>query len=440
MPKFEKPYSAEMEAAVCGSVMIEGEIAINKIRHLISADDFYYPEYKHMYRAFEELHKEHEKIDVLTVSDWLKSAGYLDLVGGPAALTMVSNEVPTSIHVASYAKAVSKYSTMRKIMAAAKHINEITQAEGADLDTVLQKAEETIKGVTRDAASKESKLEIADLSEWMRIARKNKPAAGVVRGLSTGLAKIDKMTEGFMPGELMIVSGQTSHGKTQLSNNIMLNVIRSGKKVMFITMEMTKEEIGDRFNSLTDDEDIAEGQILLNMHADLAYQDVTRLIERAKEKGCDMVVIDHLHYFSRSVENATAEVSKIVKEFKSAAVVYEMPIILICHVRKMAAKQHPTIEHLRDSSLIAQDADIVLMVWRDDTPSSRDPNSVEITLWKNRNRQKKHRRAYLFADGIKLNEDEPEGTGPRGNEQSAIDLAKRIAGEKDDDDDLELPW
>lgn len=431
MAKYEKPYSEDMEAAVVGSIMIEGIPAVGKIRHLISHKDFYFEQYRTIYKAYEALYEERTEIDVLSVADWLRSNGYLEAIGGPAALTNLSNAVPSSVRVVSYAKSVSKYSILRKILGAAKDIGELSQRSDIQIDSLLQQAEEKIKNVTRESASKESKLEIADLADYMRIARENPTPEGMVRGLSTGLQKLDKMTQGFVPGEVMIVSGQTSHGKTQLSNNIMLNVMRTGKRVMFITMEMTKQEIGERFNLLTDNEEIPPGQILLNMQADLAYQDVTRLIERAKERGCDLVVIDHLHYFSRSVENATAEIGKIMKEFKGAAVAFEIPIVLICHVRKMEPKMHPTINDLRDSSMIAQDADMVVIVWRDERPDAKEPNKVEVVLWKNRSRQKKHRRDYLWAKGMTLVEEDPVPVSERAA-QYAADTARQL-GERDDD-------
>lgn len=437
--KFELPISEEYERMVLGAMLID-ERAIRKIDHIINADDFYYKKYRYIYEAFMHLHQEGTDIDVMTLSERLKETGLLDAVGGPMLLTELTNDVPTAAHVVQYAKTVAKYGNLRRILDAARDIGRMTQDYGGDMEKLLVAAENRLQGVTREAARAQNKLELVDLQEYMTLARDHREPEGTIKGLSTGLQKIDKMTQGFVPGELMIISGQTSHGKTQLSNNIILNAVSNGHKVMFVTMEMTKQETADRFNLLTNDTDIGEGKVFLNMRSDLAYTDVTKLIERAKEKGCEMVVIDHLHYFSRSVENATQEVSKIVKEFKSAAVQYEMPVILICHVRKMAPKKHPTLEDLRDSSLIAQDADMVIIVWRDESPTATNPFEVEVTLWKNRNRQKKHRRDFLYAHGMKLEEE--DRNSPAVKEEAvnyAAETARRL-GERDDDIELDLDW
>lgn len=405
--RFKTPISSEAERNVLGSILISGNEAVRKINHLIKPEDFYHKINQVIFKACLDLYQEGIEVDLLTLSDVLQDSGWLDSVGGSSGLSEITNDVISSVRVVQYAKIIAKYSNLRRILGAANDISRMTQNYGGDMDKLLIDAEKRLQGVTREAARQQDKLEMADLQDFMTLAREHREPEGTVHGLSSGLFKVDKMTQGFVPGELMIISGQTSHGKTQLSNNIMLKVAQADKKVMFVTLEMTKRETGERFNMLTADQDIGHGKIYLNMRPDLTHTDVTKLIERAKERGCEMVVIDHLHYFSRSIENATQEVSKIVKEFKGAAVKYEMPVILICHVRKMPPKKHPTLEDLRDSSLIAQDADIVLMVWRDESPNATNPDEVEVVLWKNRNRQKKHRRDYLYADSMKLVEVDP---------------------------------
>lgn len=774
--KFEIPVNADAELAVLGCIIIGGNQTFRQIDHLITAKDFYHQDYEVVFKAMSDLYMEGTEIDIITLVNKLQESGCLDVIGGASELTTYSNDIVTPSRVVSYAKLVAKYALLRRILDAARDVGKMTQDYAGDLDKLLTKAEERINGVTRTAARQQNKLELVDLQEQMTLAREHREPEGQIKGLSTGLQKVDKMTQGFVPGELMIISGQTSHGKmvdkmtpilqedgfkpigeikigdqvytqdgtltnvigvydqgilplyrvtfddgswvdagdphlwsvithrnkywknnshggvnkkygeyevmdtktirerlqsgarnssvyiplcepiefrnvflpldpytlgaiigdghiqkngfvqfttddpslaemvgatvrpttrkqsyfikgvagimrglhlaskrsweksipdlylyssvrqrkdllaglldtdghtsnsqiefsstskklaeqvlflaqslggkariatrvtsythlgvkkqgktsyrvritlpfnpfrlerkiynpptrgwhrrvvsaeyigdvdsvcitvdhpshlfvvkdcivthnTQLANNIILNTVNNGHKVMFVTMEMTKQETADRFNMLTGDTDIGEGKVFLNMRSDLAYTDVTKLIERGKEKGCELVVIDHLHYFSRSVENATQEVSKIVKEFKQAAVLYEMPVILICHVRKMAPKKHPTLEDLRDSSLIAQDADMVLIVWRDESPNATNPFEVEVTLWKNRNRQKKHRRDFLYANGMKLEETDNASPAVKQEAQNYAAQTARMLGEKDDD--LELDW
>lgn len=448
--KFETPINDDAERAVVGAILIDGNYSLKRIDHILKPEDFFDKRLKVIYEHSKKLYDAGVEPDLLTLSDSLSQGGWLDVIGGASFMTELTNYVPTATRVDAYAKIVAKYANARRLLTASRDIAQLTH-EDISIDELVSRAEERLKGVTRAAIDAESKFEIVDLQPYMTQAREHREPEGTIKGLSTGLYKVDKMTQGFVPGELMIVSGQTSHGKTQLSNNIILNVAKANKKVMFITMEMTKQETADRFNMLTADQDIGEGKIFLNMRSDLAYTDVTKLIEKAKERGCDLVVIDHLHYFSRSVENATQEVSKIVKEFKGAAVHYEIPIILICHVRKMDPKKHPTIEDLRDSSLIAQDADMVLIVWRDERPDAANPNEVEVTLWKNRNRQKKHRRDFLYAEGMVLSETDNRPASQKELQRQAANAAHAAAitgdkeladidlGEFGDEGDLSIP-
>jgi replicative DNA helicase len=437
--KFETPANIDAEVQVIGCLFIDSPRVMRRIDHLLKPSDFFLPAHQHIYTAFSHLYKEGVEGDLLTVFEFLKSNDTLEEAGGTDALSSFTTRVIGTANCVEYAKTVAKYATLRRVLKAAREIAAMTQ-NPTNIDEMLTQAEETINSVTRSAVRQQDKLELVDLQDYMTQEKNNPTPEGVLQGLSTGISKIDKMTQGFLPGELMIISGQTSHGKTQLSNNIILNAVRNEHKVMFVTMEMTKGETAKRFISLTEGQDIGKGKVFLNMRSDLAYTDVTKLIERAKEKGCELVVIDHLHYFSRSVENATQEVSKIVKEFKQAAVQYEMPVILICHVRKMSPAKHPTLEDLRDSSLIAQDADMVLIVWRDEAPSAKNPLQVEVSLWKNRNRQKKHRRDYLYAVGLKLDEEDKNSEETKKQAQIYAQQTAKILGERDDDlsvDDLD---
>lgn len=428
----ELSHNIDAEISLLGCVLVSSGKVMQQVNHLIGPDDFYESRHGIIWAGFQDMYQKNLPIDLVTYSEFLDNHNELQHIGGSAYLAELTSEIVSTVHVVQYANIVTHHSQLRRVLTAARRIAELSQDQGTPLDDILERAEKELKMATREQRQQSDRLEFDDLNYWMEVARTTRSPEGQIAGLSTGLYKVDKMTQGFVPGELMILSGQTSHGKTQLSNNIMKKAVDLGKKVVFVTMEMTKREIGERFNMLTNDQEIGEGKILVNRHADLKYTDVTKMIKNAKEWGADLVVIDHLHYFSRSVENATAEVSKIVKEFKGAAVQYELPIILICHVRKMAPKKHPTLEDLRDSSLIAQDADMVLIVWRDEAPSASNPNEVEVVLWKNRNRQKKHRREYLYAEGMTLVESDNRPPDAKEAQRAAANAA-RITGDKDYD-------
>ena len=419
---FVIPEAVESERIVLGSVIAFGRDSIKRIGHLLSNKDFYLDQHRYIYRAMEKLYEEQKEIDIISVVDLLKTNGYLDVVGGASYIAELSSNSMTSLHVVTHARIVADRAALRNVIRAAQDVIKMTQGEN-DLDELLVKAEERIRKVTREASNIDDKLEVVDLEEWRQIARETEDRNGKVRGISTGYKGLDEMLEGFEPGEMMILTGHTKHGKSRLAANIAWNAAVQGKTVYFINTEMTKLQMGRRFNALAGSV-APSGKILLNDKAGLMHYDVIRIMENAKEKGCDLVIVDHLHFFSRSVENQTNEISKIAKEFKDAAVEYELPLLMLCHVQQADTSKYPTLQMIKNSSSIAQDADIVIAVWMDDKPTS-DGKETKVLRLAHRSASNSKREILLYNDGMKLKETAPD-TIP------AYD-PNRILGEKDED-------
>jgi replicative DNA helicase len=199
---------------------------------------------------------------------------------------------------------------------------------------------------------------------------------------------IDHQTLGLVGGEMTIIAGKTSMGKTSLAMNIANNVAKQGHTVLFVTLEMTHAELTSRFMFLnggeTDEYYKVSAHIFYQKNDELNWKDIDGLIENAKKQiGAELVVIDHLHYFSREIEHVTQDIGRIAKEVKKNAIRHEVPIILISHVRKVEKGKDATSEDLKDSAAIAQDADIVQMVGR-----AKDNGNMLVKIEKNRNRGK----------------------------------------------------
>lgn len=397
------PEALESERAVLGSILIDGKEAMKKVGHILTEKDFYGDRHRWIYLAMSDMYKNQQDIDVVTVYEFLKERMLVDESGGAAYLATLTNDVHATSHIVTHAKTVARRSVLRNIILASKDIMRMTQGEqNADLDNLLEKAEERLRGVTRGAAKLEDKLGTVDLEEWRQIARDTEDRSGKVRGISTGFKGIDEMLEGFEPGEMMILTGHTKHGKSRLAANVAKNVAGQGKKVLYINTEMTKLQMGRRFNAMLGEEKL-KGQILLNDKAGLTYNNVLQIMERAKEKGVDLVIVDHLHFFSRSVDNQTSEISKIAKDFKDAAVEFELPLIMLCHLQQADTRKMPTLQMIKNSSSIAQDADIVIAVWMDDRPDSPGDETQVLRL-AHRSAGGTKKRHYLYNDGMKLSE------------------------------------
>lgn len=245
------------------------------------------------------------------------------------------------------------------------------------LDHLLQ-----ITKDTHDARAKDYRVEsMVDYTDEAKVIAEN---WGKFQGLSSGYASIDKLTKGFVGGEVTVVAAKTSVGKTALAVNIANNIALGGTPVLFVTLEMTKPQLTSRFIYLNggDNDNYNKVASLVSFQKtdELNWQSVDGLIGSfCSEFSNGFVVIDHLHYFTRELEKVSEDLGRLTKEFTKNAKRHQVPIMLISHVRKGAGEI--TIEDLRGSSYIAQDTDVILLCGR-----SEDGTKLGIKLAKNRNR------------------------------------------------------
>lgn len=227
------------------------------------------------------------------------------------------------------------------------------------------------------------------LGEWVEPAKELVANYGKVMGLKSGYDSIDDLTKGFKGGDLIVLAGQASHGKTLVGNNIAYRIARRGEPVLFITLEMTKAKVTSRFMLIAEDDnaDVDELPIYYQQVDWVNKNDIPALIKKAIEEcGIKTVIIDHLHFMAdRDARDMRSEIGSITKSMKQLAVHHDIPIILLAQVRRLDdTKRKPQNNDLKETGYIEQDADIILMVWRDISVDSLDTNAVEIYCTKNR--------------------------------------------------------
>lgn len=268
-------------------------------------------------------------------------------------------------------------------------INDMKPSDREELTMALLDAsleEAPLKAIESEPASL--------LGDYEEEIKERDKTFGQMVGLGTGMKVIDDMTMGLAPGELIIVAAPTSVGKTMLCLNIAANLAIAGHAVGFITMEMTKPEIGTRLKKIMGEDYGHMVDIIVNKSDRMSWHSVDMFVKRSiEEAGIEALFIDHLHYFSRSMDNTAEELGLITQEFKHLAIKYNIPIILISHTRKtdnMGQEREATMNDLRGSSFIAQDADIVLMlnrVWEEtDMGKIARSDATKVSIEKNRNR------------------------------------------------------
>jgi replicative DNA helicase len=273
------------------------------------------------------------------------------------------------------------------------------------VESIFNMIEEGVAGELSDIAEN---TDVAYLKEFEEDALEYLKNDGKYMGVSTGYQGIDNLLGSFLPGELLTIGGDTGHGKSLLAMNIAQNAYtKLQEPVLMVNLELTRNQAVQRFYNLSGEDHDYAG-ILTQRAPAVSYRDIDVLMKKAKEEGCCLVVIDHLHFFSRSADNETRELSRITKHFKECAVENELPVILLSHVtptRKMDDDGNvkktikPGLHNLKGSSSIEQDSDMVGFVYREDGESE-----MSFFLRKNRSRPLNTQSTYLIQTGWRLEE------------------------------------
>ncbi|MBX7230614.1 MAG: replicative DNA helicase [Bdellovibrionales bacterium] len=412
------PQNIEAEQAVIGGLLIEPE-KWDDVRELISPEDFYKPAHKKIFLALQALNKRNHPTDLVTVSNYLREHNELESIGGPSYLAEIMEQIPSTAHLTSHAQIIHDKSVLRKIV----HVSQsfIEKAFNPDydsLDNFLDGIEQQIFQVSQARGTQG----LVDASELVRLslqkieelyAKKLK-----VTGVPTGFIELDELTAGFQPGEFIIIAARPSMGKTAFSLNFTLHAaLKEKKKVAYFSVEMAKEQVMIRLLASTAKVrlgDLRIGQIddlawprLINTAATISetnlFIDDTAGISpfeiRAKARrlkathGIDMIIIDYLQLMSlkQKVENRQQEVSEISKLLKSIAKELQIPVVALAQLNRAVegrSDRRPMLSDLRESGSIEQDADVIMMLYREDYYDRENPEikgMAEVIVGKQRN-------------------------------------------------------
>jgi len=410
------PHSREAEEAVVGAVFINSEVYYD-VAQFLSADDFYIHRHKWIWEAFTSLHEQRIPIDLLTVSDELDRRGQLGEIGGPAFLTALVNQVPSSLNAESYGHIVEGYSVRRKMINAANQIAAIAYNERTSVDDVMDEAEKAVFNVS-ERRLKHDLQPISDvLSDYYdRIDELAKRADDIV-GVPTGFIDLDKMLTGLQPSDLLIIAGRPGQGKTGFLLSVAKNAGLTHKKhVAIFSLEMSNEQVVQRLiaqETGIDSQRLRTGKLQetewpLFTHAIEVFGDthiylddtpaITPLQLRTKcrrlhmEFGLDLVIVDYLQLMGGDTrtDNRVQEVSYISRNLKVLARELNVPVLAAAQLSRAVEQRtdkRPVLSDLRESGSLEQDADIVMFIYRPDQyeKDTVKQNVAEIIIAKHRN-------------------------------------------------------
>lgn len=398
------PHSREAEEAVIGAVLINPEIYYD-LAQFLNPDDFYLHRLRFIWEAFTNLHEKRIPIDFLTVNDTLESMNRLEEIGGPAYLTALLNQVPTTLHAEAYGKLIEAASLRRKMLTAANQIATLAYEESTPIDTVMGEAEKAIFNVSERKLRHEVVPIRSVLSDFYDRIDELSQRGDEIVGVPTGFTDLDKMTGGLQPSDLLIIAGRPGMGKTAwmltLANNAALLY---KKRVAIFSLEMSNEQVVQRLISqqtgidsqrlrtgkLTDDdwplftqaiEVLGDTRVFLDDTPALSPLQLRTKCRRLEmEYGLDLVIVDYLQLMSSETrnDNRVQEVSYISRSLKQLARELKVPLIAAAQLSRAVeqrADKEPQLSDLRESGSLEQDSDIVMFIYRDE----KDPATQNVT-------------------------------------------------------------
>ncbi len=390
------PWSEEAEISVLSAMLIDGD-AVARAIESIDETVFYKEANRRIFRAMYRLYQRGEVVDAVTLSDDLKSASELEGAGGMAYLARLVDAVPTAANIEYHTQILRDKAVLRRLIESATDIiQDAYDAPAGEVDDALDKAESRIFQIAQ-ASKRQGFVWIKEILwptfEKIEALQEN---PGAVTGVASGFHDLDNMTAGFQPGELIVVAGRPSMGKTALALNFAQHAAIDGEiPVAVFSLEMSKEALVQRMlcaegrvdsgrlrrGRLQDDEYTRLATAAGHLNTAPIWIDDTPAINpielraKARRLAADidlgMIVIDYMQLMSgpRNVENRQQEISAISRSLKAIAKELNVPVLALSQLSRQPEQRtdkRPLLADLRESGAIEQDADIVMFVYREE--------------------------------------------------------------------------
>ncbi len=414
------PHSEEAEQSVLGGLIIDNDVW-DRISDVVEARDFYKPAHRLIFQAIHELSKEGKPFDAVTLGEALALRGQLEDAGGMSYIIELANNTPSAANTTAYAEIVRERSVLRQLIRVSHKIADSAYfPDGRKSKQLLDEAEKEVFDIAEQGFKSSSYKKVQDLIPVVleridELYRSDSPLTGV----STGFDRLDEMTSGLQKGDLIIVAGRPSMGKTAFAMNLAeTTLIKEKLPVLFFSMEMPAESIVLRLMSslgmvdqsevrsgkLSDDSwpkvasamaILGESKLLIDDTAALSPTELRSRARRAAreyEGGLGLILVDYLQLMQvPGQSNRVEEISEISRSLKALAKEMNVPVIALSQLNRgleSRPNKRPVMSDLRESGAIEQDADVIMFIYRDEVyhPENTEKKGIaEIIIGKQRN-------------------------------------------------------
>lgn len=412
------PQNLDAEMSLLGAILIDEEVLAD-VSDKVRADDFYDKRNSLIFGGMMRLYEHHHPVDLLTLSEELKKKDELDVIGGSAYLSELTNYVPTSAHAGAYGELVVQKALRRRLIHASSGIAELGYDEDTNVQELLERAETELFSVS-DTNLKQDLVSLEQiLTESFDRMEELHRDGGKLRGVRTGWRDLDNLTAGLQRSDLIVLAARPAMGKTTLVTNLAYNVASKEKQsVLFFSLEMSKEQLVDRMladaagvdawnirtGNLSDSDfekisqamgEMAEAPIYIDDTPGLTVLEMrTKARRQAHVHPLGLIIVDYLQLMQGSgrsdSNNRVQEVSEISRGLKLIARELNVPVIALSQLSRSVesrSPQIPQLSDLRESGSIEQDADIVAFIYREAyyNPDTDRENITDLILAKHRN-------------------------------------------------------
>lgn len=408
------PYDFLAEKAIIGSIIKKNE-TFDKANQIIKPVDFYDSRTQRIYKSIVTMFEKDIKVDEVSLLSQLRNENILQEVGGEEFITEITLSSFYTPNIDTYAKTVKEKALLRSLIGASEDIMDLSYRQNEDVSSILSMAESKIFDISQNKLN-EGLIKVGDtLDETVQVINELSLNDGNITGVTTGLDTIDIKLSGLQPSQLILLAARPAMGKTALGLTMAWNAAKEGKSVAFFSLEMSTLQLNYRLLSMVsmiDLEQVMNGRIkddewelLFTATKQIAAKDLyvdetpgitlsemrSKLKRLKAEVGVDLVVIDYLQLMQADgyQENRQNEIASISRGLKTLSKELNCPILSLAQLSREADKRadhKPILSDLRESGAIEQDADVVMLLYREDYYDEEDnPNIAKVIVAKHRN-------------------------------------------------------